>query len=506
MLSKLRIASIWRLLLPSLLLALLLCLLSPATSSGYAILLRSDPASGTVLKAQPAQVRMWFSENLNSAASTATIIDSTGQNVDINGGLVLPTNMRELDVSLRPGLQPGVYIVIWHTQSSIDNNVFSGSFPFTIANPDGNVPRHNGPLAGQSQFISDSADQVDGATIVRLLMAALVSLAVILWASGQSWRIFALDLSSGENSEQREIEQRAQQRFARRFSLPLLRVLFLANIGVLSGQALFLAEGKWNVALSPTLLIGLLTSGSFGIFWLISEIIIGLAMMLETYLLLLRQYVQGASNWQPWLNALPGLLLLIATTLSITTPAAGATVDAVHLLVEGIHLLAATFWLGGLFYICQVYLPTLVDRPFPVQAPALLTVLQRFSPIAAGGAVIMVLSGVFNGITSITSTEPLFASAYGRVLIVQAVCIGVSLIIGAVLVLLCQPELAKTMKQYTVDVDDKQDNEEQQPAGVERKLREQNMARQVGTLTTLLRCACVSGIVIILCMGILYAL
>src|SRR5262245_41005823 len=99
--------SIWRLPCLSLLLALTLCLLTPQVSKAYAVLLRSDPASNAVLKAGPGQVRLWFSEDLNPAISTASVVNAANQRVDVNGGLVIPTAAREMDIALKPGLLPG---------------------------------------------------------------------------------------------------------------------------------------------------------------------------------------------------------------------------------------------------------------------------------------------------------------------------------------------------------------------------------------------------------------
>src|SRR3989442_6062081 len=70
------------------LLALCLLLLFPGVASAHAILLRSDPAKDAVLRVAPSQVRMWFSEDLNPAFSTASVIDAantTASNVNAAG-------------------------------------------------------------------------------------------------------------------------------------------------------------------------------------------------------------------------------------------------------------------------------------------------------------------------------------------------------------------------------------------------------------------------------------
>src|SRR2546422_4650683 len=63
-------------------LALYLALLFPGLASAHAILLRSDPAKDAVLALPPHEVRMWFSEDLNPAFTTAVIVNGARQRVD----------------------------------------------------------------------------------------------------------------------------------------------------------------------------------------------------------------------------------------------------------------------------------------------------------------------------------------------------------------------------------------------------------------------------------------
>src|SRR5579859_1904727 len=87
-------------------LALGLVLLFPAVGEAHAILLKSDPPADAKLSQsqQPGQVRMWFSEDLNPATSSAYVINPANQRVSVGTSLVLPTDVREMDVSLQPNL------------------------------------------------------------------------------------------------------------------------------------------------------------------------------------------------------------------------------------------------------------------------------------------------------------------------------------------------------------------------------------------------------------------
>ncbi len=99
--SRLQVNSARRRLLLAALLAFCLALVLPGTSEAHAILLRSDPAKDAVLSAAPYQVRMWFSEALNPAASTAAVVNGLTQRRYRDGCLLAAS---PVTWSLRRGL------------------------------------------------------------------------------------------------------------------------------------------------------------------------------------------------------------------------------------------------------------------------------------------------------------------------------------------------------------------------------------------------------------------
>src|SRR5712692_10769117 len=151
MISRPQLHSVRRRLLIAALLAVCLALVVPGTSEAHAILLRSDPAKDAVLSVAPDQVRMWFSEAINPAASTAAVVNAANQRVDRRDAFVSPDDATEMVVSLPPNLSPGVYAVVWRTDSADDGHVLVGSFLFTVARPDGTVPTlSGGTVLGQN--------------------------------------------------------------------------------------------------------------------------------------------------------------------------------------------------------------------------------------------------------------------------------------------------------------------------------------------------------------------
>ncbi len=106
-----------------------------------------------------------------------------------------------------------------------------------------------------------------------------------------------------------------EQRFERHFSLPILLVLLLANIGVLIGRA-YATGGDWGQAFSASVLTELATTGRFGAFWLMREIVILLAIAIAVYMLLKQSRPKPVSTLLPLVNLLLGTALFIAITMS----------------------------------------------------------------------------------------------------------------------------------------------------------------------------------------------
>src|SRR5438309_454576 len=270
----------------ALLFALSLTLTLPAIASAHAILLRSDPAKDAVLNGAPQQVRMWFSEDLNPAFSTAAVVNAKNQPVDQKDAHVAPGDSKEMDISLKANLPPSVYIVIYRTDSAEDGHILRGSFIFTVANPDGSLPTLNpNTIPGQNVLSGGNptglyTGQLDVPTTFSLIMITLVELGAVFWVGAQLFLIFVLQLAPTNDAKLNTINQEVQRRFEHKWSVPTLLVLLVANFGVLLGQALTISGGQWGAAFAPSLLTGLISNGRFGTFWIVRTIVIAVLLPL----------------------------------------------------------------------------------------------------------------------------------------------------------------------------------------------------------------------------------
>jgi len=508
-----------RLLLVAAPLAVCLVLLLPATASAHAILLRSDPAKDAVLKVSPQEVRMWFSEDLNPAFSTASVvnasnakasnINSPAQRVDNRDAHVSPSDTKEMDATLPANLAPAAYIVLYQTDSAEDGHILRGSFIFYVARPDGSIPTVNAGAIPGSEALggNTTSGQLDGSTLFNLLMITLVEVGAVFWVGAQLWMVFVLQLVSDDHQEERAINQRVQQRFERRLSLPALLVLLLANVGVLVGQALNINTAA---AFSPTVIASLASTGRFGTFWTMREIVIVVAIALSLYILLSKERPRFLKHILSWANLVLGLALFIAIAMSSHAAAVSQQVVLFAIPIDWLHLLAAALWVGGMMYLATTYLPIIRQRPIGERARSLLTTLPYYSPWALAGVAIMAVTGPFSATFRFTSWAQLLTTAYGRTLDVKVLLVGALLATSAIHVGLLRPRLKKEYKKYTYVLGrvppDRQAGEPDRTAKLltqQAKLRQERLTRGTNRLTEILRWEPLLGVGVLLCVGLM---
>ena len=108
------------------------CAAAIGSSAGaHAFLDHAAPAVGSAVHAPPSQVRLWFTQKLEPAFSSAQVWDSTGKRVDRADARVDDSDPTVLIVSV-PQLAPGRYRVSWRVLS-VDTHVTEGDYSFDVS-------------------------------------------------------------------------------------------------------------------------------------------------------------------------------------------------------------------------------------------------------------------------------------------------------------------------------------------------------------------------------------
>jgi copper resistance protein C len=116
---------------PALGAALFLMVALPSTGLAHAFPDHAVPAVGSRVATAPDAVRIWFTEALEPAFSTMTVLNAQGDDVDRGDARVDARDPTLLSVSLKP-LPPGTYKVVWRAVSR-DTHRTEGDFTFTVA-------------------------------------------------------------------------------------------------------------------------------------------------------------------------------------------------------------------------------------------------------------------------------------------------------------------------------------------------------------------------------------
>jgi methionine-rich copper-binding protein CopC len=109
---------------------LLLLLNGTATGNAYAhaFVDHADPSVGRKVKQMPQEVRIWFTEPVESAVSSIKVFGPAGKQIDKQDLHADANNKALLHLSL-PSLAPGTYKVIWQVVSA-DTHTTKGAFTF----------------------------------------------------------------------------------------------------------------------------------------------------------------------------------------------------------------------------------------------------------------------------------------------------------------------------------------------------------------------------------------
>lgn len=104
--------------------------LASGQAHAHAFLDHADPAVGSAVPVAPPIIKLWFTEHIEPAFSTATVTDAAGHRVDRGDAHVPLDDPAELDLGLKP-LPNGTYTVHWHV-ISVDTHTTEGTFTFDV--------------------------------------------------------------------------------------------------------------------------------------------------------------------------------------------------------------------------------------------------------------------------------------------------------------------------------------------------------------------------------------
>jgi len=375
----------------------------------HAVLLRTIPSSTQSLPTSPAEVRLLFSEPIDSVFSSVHVTDAASRVVDEGDARVDPDDDHQLVVSLQPGLPNGVYLVTWRSLSTIDVHPDGGTYALFVGVP----------VVSTSTPAGSSLLALTGATPETTVGRWWFYLAASLFGGVMAaWKVVAGPVLADGPADVRAVMHRRAH-----------RVIVLGGVLLVVGTlftAVAQAAAAADVALLEALgqpLSDLLLRGRFAAIWWPR---IGLEV--ASLLLVAFGGLEGLAA-DCAVAMLPGVLL----TSSLTSHGAALpTIAGVGIVVDWLHIAGATGWVGGLVSLL-VCLPVLwANATSPASGSLAPRLTARFTRFALAASGMVVLSGVVQAVFEVGSWSGLVATGYGQLVLVKSALFGAMLVLAAV--------------------------------------------------------------------------
>lgn len=354
--------------------------LSAQPASAHADLISTEPTSGQVLESAPGALTFKFTEAVTLTKDTIRLYNSNGEEQKLPNATHLNGDSAAITVPI-DGLDEGAYVAMYRVVSA-DSHPIHGAITFQVGNVSGDTSAITSKLlAGESADAS-----------VRVVQAALRGLMLGSTIIGLGALILSVVFRSNETLFD----------LAYRTTGYSFLTLGISTVFGLFSQAVYVNVAPLSDFFNPDLARSTLyTRYGYGCLLRFAAVA-SLALVLPE--------VRERTIWRfAALAAGVSVIMSFAVSGHAGTgrwPWAGITLDV-------IHMMAGSVWFGGLFLFIVAMFMTSVD------AAAVRSGLARFSKIALICAIAIAASGVFQAVRQIQSTDVLFDTAYGRLIIAK---------------------------------------------------------------------------------------
>jgi len=420
-------------------LAMLVLAVLPSGALAHATLIRSDPADNTVLTELPPEIRLWFSEAISPDFSSAQLLDINGQPMSGGGTRVNPAE--NLLILTPPPLPEGLYSVRWKVLSEADGHFTQGLLVFGLG-------------AGVDLTNAAALETETTAPLPEVLLRWLNFTVLLTLVGGVAMAYLILRPTPGKDEAAVAEMRGAAHRRVMGLATICSGLAVVTGLGLLLWQMGTLAGDLPEGASMAGATWQLLSRTRWGLFWLLRQgILLVLSGVLGWYYRQIAggQEGGGSHSWQQRLGVLgTGLLLLaVLTVQGLTGHAAALTLSTTLAVgIDALHLLAASFWVGGLLALSIGLLPLLRRQNRADFALLTRSSWGRFGGWAAISMGVLVATGLYNTGRQVISLDALLATLYGQALLTKmGLLVGIGLV-GLCNSLLLHPGLAASLARW----------------------------------------------------------
>ncbi len=372
----------------------------PTVAWAHPLLLQASPQPGLVASPAPRTISIALSEPAVARGSRIRVLGPDGAEIRV-GPVRAGGGGRTLSVRPRAPLRAAVYEVRWGALGD-DGHIVTGTFDFGVAGAGGASPPGVERLSGGGGGRGGESAASD--SVVRVLGRWLGILAASVLFGGFVLRALLRRRRRGASAAEDEVGDAADLEILRTIAPVAWLLVVLATV-----------EGVFAAASSGTggeLDFGLLTASATGVSALVRALlVVGLSLVLALTL--------DRRRLRDGLYLGGGAAVLLTYALS-GHALAGPTFWA--LLDQGVHVLAAGLWLGGLIALGLVTVRGGVKLAEGARA---------FAPVAATALGIAIVTGVLAAVREVDGWYFLRWSDYGRVVLVKSALVTLVVLAAA---------------------------------------------------------------------------
>jgi copper transport protein len=363
---------------PIIVIVFLYCFITPTQASAHAILTHASPDYNSELEQSPQEISLSFNERLQKDLYRIEVINTKGEAICCEKA-TLNKDQNQIQLKL-PELIQGYYTVTYVVISN-DGHPIQASYVFSIGQPQ--APPPDAALPGTSLHSGHSASGPEGFWAYRIFYY----FALLLMSGWILWRPWIPMESTGVLSYKRIGHY-----------LQLFHLITLVGLIIYQFSSFLLG---WSLIE----LINLIPHTLTGISWICS---ISLSLL---GLLLLQRWRSLDMLW----------ICLLLFSKSINGHAAASSIPWSTIMLDFIHLIAASLWVSGLAFLI-IFKKSHATRFYPL-----------FSKAALCCIVLLILSGSLYTLLILPSLFFLFYTAWGILLLCKIGVVCFVLVTGAML-------------------------------------------------------------------------
>jgi copper transport protein len=402
------------------------------TAHAHAALIRSNPANGERVARPPLNVILNFSEPIERRLTKIEVRDADGERVD-DGSVDFDDNDATFASIGLDDIGPGLYTVEFDNVSRVDGHPWSGVIQFIVLNPDGTVPPN-------AEFNPDATGGAGGTGLLpknidsALKWIALLAIAVVAGA-GVCFVAVVRPAAAFLEDDDYNAATEAGERWVVNIAHALLPAAFMAYAGLV-----LITVSRFETSTS---LWDYLSSVRTGRYQALILILIVVALAGADLLFLGNSKRKRDAGLGAMVLACAGAML----SFSMISHSATGAGKFWAIASDFMHFAASSVWLGALVLLPLAFrrVRTLVTAGEPARWLYLANMFDRFSILAGVSVIVVMATGLFNGLAGIPEWDALVDTTYGRVLLVKLILIAPLLLIAGLNAFVLKPRFVASI-------------------------------------------------------------